>query len=286
MTAPRTAGSRPFGDRRPRERPAETALSAAPPASAPVIVLASPYAGVDRLRSLLQDHQDLACTAGTGLLPLCDQALTTWRSADGRPAGTPSALAVTATRALATNLIISILAREGKPRWCEVAIPNREAAEAFLRLFPGTRFLCLYRACPDVVRAALDASAWGITDPAVAPFTSRHPGSTVAALTAYWLAITAPLLALERDHPQSCLRVRFEDLSQDRQAGERISSFLGLSDAPGRPFLRGYHDPPTTTPGAGHTTSLPVSLIPPSLLAQANDLLRQLEYAPMVASQE
>lgn len=261
-------------------------MTATRPAGAPVIVLASAYAGASAVRSLLQDHPDLTCTTGTGLLPLCDQALATWRTADGRPAETPSSLAVTATRALATNLIISILAREGKPRWCEVAVPNRDAAEAFLRLFPGARFLCLYRDCPGVIRTALDASAWGITDPALVPFTSRYPASTVAALTAYWLNITAPLLAFERDHPQSCLRVRLEDLSQDRQAGERITSFLGLTGAPSRLVLGGDHEPSPAIPAADHAAGLPVSLIPPPLLVQANDLLRQLDYPPMAASQE
>jgi len=286
MTAPRTVGTRPIGAQRPRERLAGTTASADRPANAPVIVLASAYAGASTLRSLLQDHPDLTCTTGTGLLPLCDQALATWRTADGRPAGTPSSLAVTATRALATNLIISILAREGKPRWCEVAVPNREAAEAFLRLFPGARFLCLYRACPGVIRTALDASSWGVTDPALVPFTSRYPASTVAALTAYWLNITAPLLAFERDHPQSCLRVRLEDLSQDRHAGERITSFLGLTGAPSRPMLGGHHEPPPAISPADSAAGLPVSLIPPPLLAQANDLLQQLDYPPMAASQE
>jgi len=52
-----------------------------------VIVLAPAYSGAGTLRSLLEGHPDLACTAGTGLLPLCEQALATWRSADGRPAG-------------------------------------------------------------------------------------------------------------------------------------------------------------------------------------------------------
>lgn len=104
----------------------------------------------------------MACTSGTGVLPLCDQAIATWRNIEGRPDALPSRLALAATRALATSVITTVLAREGKRRWCEVAAPNSKAAKTFLNVYPGTRFLCLHRACPDVIRAALDASPWGV----------------------------------------------------------------------------------------------------------------------------
>jgi hypothetical protein len=148
--------------------------------------------------------QVLAGTAGTGLLPLCEQAIATWRSADGSPPGQPSALATAATRAMATSVITAILAREGKRRWCEVAAANPQAAETFL---------CLHRACAGVVRAALDASPWGITDPVFTPFIAKYPASTAAALAASWVTATAVMLDFERAHPQVCLRVRFEDLA-------------------------------------------------------------------------
>lgn len=253
---------------------------------APVIVLAQPYSGASTLRALLEGHPDLACTSGTGLLPLCEQAMATWHNADGRKAGTSSSLAFTTTRALATSLIISILAREGKPRWCEVAAASSQAAETFLRLYPGTRFLCLYRSCPGVIRAALDASPWGITDPVFTPFTSRYPANTVASLTAYWVSATGPLLAFERGHPASCLRVRFEDLAQDQQADDQITSFIGLNDAVGRPVSGSDGGPQSASPSTELAANLPAHLIPPALLAQANELLQQLNYPTMAASQE
>jgi hypothetical protein len=283
-TAARLRSATPVGVRLPGDHPIGSTVSADPASGAPVIVLAPAYSGASTLRSLLEGHPALACTSGTGLLPLCEQAMATWRNADGRPAGTPSSLASTATRALATSVIISILAREGRSRWCEVAAANPQAAETFLRLYPGTRFLCLHRACPSVIRAVLDASSWGITDPLFTPFASRYPANTVASLTAYWVTVTGPLLAFEREHSRSCLRVRFEDLTRSRQAGQRIASFLGLADTVGRP-TPGGHDEQPTAPDMELAADLPVNLLPPALLAQANDLLQQLDYPPM-ASQE
>ena len=163
---------------------------------------------------------------------------------------------------------------------------NPQAAATFLRLYPGTQFLCLYRACPGVIRAALDASPWGITDPVFAPFITKYPANTVASLTAYWVTATGSLLAFEREHPRSCLRVRFEDFAQGRQAGKRITSFLGLSDAVGRPLPGSHDEPQPASPDTELAADLPANLIPPALLTQANNLLQQLDYPSIAASQE
>ena len=116
---------------------------------------------------------------------------------------------------------------------------------------------------PGVIRAALDASPWGITDPVFAPFTITYPANTIASLTAYWVTATGPLLAFEREHPRSCLRVRFEDLAQGRQARERITSFLGLVGAAVRPIPGSLGEPQPRSPDTELTTDPPVDLIPP-----------------------
>jgi hypothetical protein len=263
----------------PRDHPAGPADPASAIRNAPVIVLASAYCGARGLGSLLARHPDLACTSGTGLLPLCEQAMATWHNVDGRAAGPPSRLAVAATRALTTSIITSVLAREGKRRWSEVAAANSSAAETFLGLYPGTQFLCLHRACPRVIRAALDVSPWGIVDPAFAPFTRAYPASTVAALTAYWVAYTGTLLEFERAHPQACLRVRFEDLAgAQHETAAKMTAFLGLADIDGQALPGGGSRPQPAPENSGPEADLPVDLIPPGMLEQANDLLGQLSY--------
>jgi hypothetical protein len=269
--------------RAPRDRPLRAAGSRDPVSSGPIVVLATAYSGGGRLRYLLDRHPQLACTSGTGILPLCEQAMTAWRNAEGRPGGSPSTLAVTSTRALADSIITSVLAREGKQRWCEVATANVKAAEAFLRLYPGARMLCLYRACPDVVRAILDASPWGIADPAFAPFTRMYPASTVVGLTAYWVAHTGPLLAFEQSHPQACLRIRFEDLTTGHQeTAQRLMSFIGIAGLDGQAPPAG--DSQTPPASDSHEADLPADLIPPMMLAEVNDLLRQLDYPQLPAT--
>jgi hypothetical protein len=283
-----TAPGRPAGPAHDGPLPSPDHL--APASRAPVIVLATPYSGAERLRSLLEGLPDLACTSGTGILPMCEQALAAWRSAEGRPGGPPSALGVSSTRALVSVIISTILAREGKRRWCEACTATPEAAEAFLRLYPETRFVCLHRSCADVIRAALDASPWGITDPALAPFIRAQPTSTAAALTAYWAARTESLLAFEESRPQAALRIRLEDLATAEQATTRaIMSFVGIT-SPGSDTApacgKARQEPGTPPAGTPHTprpdTAFPVGLISPAVLARANDLLRQLGYPALL----
>ena len=284
MPATRSAALAPGTGQVPRDRPGGPAGQGDAVRNPPVIVLTPPYSGAGRLVSLLARHPDLACTSGTGLLPLCEQAMATWRNADGRPAGLPSSLARAATRALAASVITSILAREGKPRWAEIAAPSPRAAQTFLRLYPQTRFLCLYRACQGAIRASLDVSPWGITDPAFAPFTAAYPASTVASLTAYWVTATGNLLDFEREHPQSCLRVRFEDLARTpHQTTENIMAFLSLAGINDHAVPGQGSQPQPTPQDTGSEVDIPVHLIPPGILAQANDLLRQLSYPALPA---
>jgi Sulfotransferase family len=253
---------------------------------APVVVLASPDSGGPRLLSLLSASGELTCTSGTGVLPLCDQAAQVWRRVEtGSPrAGRLSALAAKSIRASITLLVSQILMGSGAQRWCECAVPAREAAEVFLGLFPGTRFVCLHREASQVIRSALTRSPWGLAGPVYRPFIAAQPGSTLAALAAYWAAHTEAMLAFEADHPDECLRVRFEDLpGAIGSAPAALNSFLGLaaSGYPGRPGLR-ENDSLQPDAHAPPAAALPLEQIPPAMLAEVNDLLGRLGYPSLV----
>jgi hypothetical protein len=253
-----------------------------------VVVLSYPYSGAERWWSLLAPHPELACTLGTGILPLCEQAAASWRFTDGKANGPLSPLAVTSIRALATSIITCLLARTGKRRWCEFSAAPPGSTGTFGQLYPGTRFVCLHRACPDVIQAALHASPWGLASPAFAPFTAAYPGSTVAALTAYWIARTQPLLDFEDTHPDSCLRVRYEDLDADPRAAG-LFAFLGLDNPDhGTPSPAAAAWPGTDTAPVGPAprSPFPVGQLPLPLLAHANDLTEKLGYPPLSSDSE
>lgn len=255
----------------------------------PVIVLSYAHAGGARLQSMLSLHPELACTNATGVLAACDQAVAAWRRVDGRPGRPLSPLAATSVRGLAIAMISALTATAGKRRWCETAAAERSAAETFLALFPGTRFVCLHRACPDVIVATLAASRWGLSGAGYASYVTAHPASTVAALAAWWADHARPVLAFEEAHPQSCVRVRYEDLAADPAHTEGgILKFLGLDvrgpwlpELPGTANGNGPQEPHGVLPEPG--ANLPVAQIPGPLLAQVNDLHAQLGYPPLQA---
>jgi hypothetical protein len=277
MTVP---SQQPSGNREPSHQDAASGHGT------PVIVLAYPHVGMERLWSLLAANPALACTSGTGILPLCEQAAATWRGADSRTGAQLSPLAVTSTRALTTGVITAILARLGRRRWCEFATALPSSAETFLRLYPQTRVLCLHRACADVIYATLHASPWGLAGPEFAPFIVAYPGSIAAALTAYWTARTRSLIEFEEAHPEVCRRIRYEDLTEEAHA-DALLAFLGLQ-APDPDILipahvdvaaQAYESENGPPPGdADDRVPFPADQIPPPLLAQAHSLLTKLGY--------
>jgi hypothetical protein len=247
--------------------------------TAPVVILGYPHGGTERLRAILARHPGLACTTGTGIIPLADQAAAAWRSVDARPGGPPSPLAISSVRALMTGLITAILAGTGGRRWCETAFTSPAAVAAFRDLYPATRFVCLHRCCPDVISEAVRASPWGLAGPAFAPYTAAYPGSTVAALTAYWTARTAELIQFAEDCPESARQVRYEDLS-DGELDDDSREFLGL--VPGPAGMPGRNDADGQAgPASGEAGPFPAGQVAPRLLDDANRLLRVLGYPPL-----
>ncbi len=241
----------------------------------PIVVLTYPYAGAERLRVLLADSPGLTCTVGSGLIPLCEQARLSWQQAEGLD-GPPSALALKSIRALVGNMITLRLAREGGHRWGEIATAPPEYAATFLRAFPGSRFLCLHRNCADVIRLALRANPWGLTGRELAPYIAAYAGQSVAALTAYWVSHTAPLLEFEASHPGAVCRVRYEDLGR---TDEDIMRFLSLAQS--TPAMPGWPDETADDMGPEKAADIPVDQVPPLLRSEADDLLARLSYPPL-----
>jgi hypothetical protein len=243
----------------------------------PVIVLAYPGSGAGDLHRLLGRSQDLCCTSGTGVLPLCEVAAATWRRIDGRD-GALTPLALASIRALTGGLISVAQATLGGSRWCETAFSPPDGADIFLQLYPAARVMCLHRSCPDVIRAGVVAYPWGIAGSAYAAFAPAFPASPSAAIAAFWASRTEQLLQFEDAHLDSSLRVRQEDLAGDPgPAAAEISAFLDL-DLPGAGILGRGDD----EAAAGALGKLQADQIPPPLLARVNELQEALGY-PAIA---
>jgi protein-tyrosine sulfotransferase len=250
---------------------------------APIIVLTGAHCGTALISRLLSAHAELACTTGSGVLPLCEQAAGTWRRVDHRD-GSLSRIAVTAIRAHVSAMIAVILAQDGGQRWCDISFGSPTAAENFLQLYPGTQFICMHRNCLDVIRVAVAASPWGLANTSFAPFAAAYPGSSAAAVAAHWVERTGSMLSFEEAHPAACRRVRYEDLTgRHEKEAQDIFAFLNL--APGGAIRSGLPlamDPASDGQGGFLADArIPFGYLPPPLTERVNKLQASLGYSPI-----
>jgi hypothetical protein len=70
---------------------------------APVVLLSYVHSGADLVQQALAEGTDLACTVGTGILPLCEVAAATWDQIDGRRGQARSRLAIASIRTLVST---------------------------------------------------------------------------------------------------------------------------------------------------------------------------------------
>jgi hypothetical protein len=258
-----------------------------PAANAPVILLTYAYAGGGQVQELVNRDPALACTSGTGILAACLQAALAWRLIEGIEDDKPlTRLAAASVRALATGMLTAITGRTGARRWCETVTVEPDSAETFLEVFPATRFLCVHRCCPDVIFSVTRANPWGLAEPGFAAYTVTHPASTVAALAAWWANYAGAMLAFEKAHPESCLRVRYEDLvRQPDKTAAAIRAFLHLDSGPATAGLAAGAEQPAFdgwdlgAPGCG--AQMPVDQLPPQLAARVNAMHNHLGYPPL-----
>jgi hypothetical protein len=244
----------------------------------PVIVLTYAHAGAEELRRALSASKSLACTWGTGLLPLCQAALAVWQQAESRD--TPSPLAVKSVRTLLSIITAVIQAREGGARLCETAIATPAAAAAFARVFPDATFVCFHRSFPGVLASGLSAYPFGLGNSPFWPYSGPHPGNSIATIAAYWAARTQVLLDFEAHHAGSSCRLRYEDLTADPLAQASIIYARLRLDATELAVLRHQHDhatPDATATGPADSAALEYPM-PPGLRAAVDRLSERLGY--------
>jgi hypothetical protein len=250
-------------------------------ASGPVVVLTYNFAGARRLQSILERAPELACTTGVGIIGMCDMAARAWMSVEGSDGEHLSSLAAKSLRAMVSSMMTIIVVRSGARRWCETAVAEPAAAEVFLRVIPNAQFICLHRSCPDVVRTVLRTSPWGIIGGPFAPYLAQQPTNVTAAIAACWVDSVSSLLEFESRHPESCLRVRYEDLVRDPDStSAAVFDFIGATPESTVQELADEEEllDRATKGGTGPKTEFPVGKIPPQLIQRVNQFHEKLDY--------
>jgi len=270
----------------------------------PVFVLCSGRSGSTLLRFLLDAHPDLACPPETNVPALCAQLATVWSLIEGAPLSVNRGdepplvpdTAIAGIRATMNMMVGSYLERRGKKRYCDKSLGTARFADLLQRVYPGARFLCLYRHPMDVIASGMEACPWGLNGYGFDPYIATTPGNAVLALARFWADNTAETLMAEERFGERCLRVRYEDLVADpEETATAIFAFLGVAPAPGISAncfsaererfgpadYKIWYTSKITKDSIGRGWSVPVALVAPQVLATMNELVGKLGYLPM-----
>ncbi|HEV2376604.1 MAG TPA: sulfotransferase [Streptosporangiaceae bacterium] len=267
----------------------------------PVFVLCHGRSGSTLLRFLLDAHPELACPPETNLPGMAVQLATVWSLIEGAPLSAergdeppvvPEA-AILGVRRTMDEMTASYLARRGKGRYCDKSLGTARFAELLMRVYPETKFLCLYRHPMDVIASGLEACPWGLNGYGFEQYIGATPGNAVLALARFWAENVTTIAATEERFAHASHRLRYEDLVSDPETvAAGIFEFLGVPQQPGisaRCFApererfgpadyKIWHTSQVTTGSVGRGWSLPVAMIPPPVLAQVNELAGKLGY--------
>ena len=271
------------------------------PAADPVFVLCMGRSGSTLLRLVLDTHPDLACPPETNIPSLCSQLAVVWSLIEGAPLSlqrgdAPPAIpeaAIAGIRATMDLMTAPYLARRGKKLYCDKSLGTAAYASLLLRVYPRARFICLYRHPMDMISSGLEACPWGLNGYGFDRYIADSPGNAVMALSRYWLDGAAAIAAVEEKHPDSCHRVRYEDMVADpERVAAGIFDFIGVGQLPGigeAVFSREHerfgpadhkiwYTSEISQSSVGRSDALPVGLIPPPVLESINGLLAKLGY--------
>ncbi len=270
----------------------------------PVFVLCGGRSGSTLLRFLLDAHPDLACPPETNVPALCGQLATVWSLIEGAPLSAnrgdeppeiPDA-AIAGVRETMDRMIGSYLARRGKKRYCDKSLGTAHFAYLMTRIWPETKFLCLFRHPMDVIASGMEACPWGLNGYGFDPYIAETPGNAVFALARFWGDTAATIAQAEEEYKERCHRIRYEDMVADPQAAaDGIFEFLGLAPVPGiaeacfaaererfgPADYKIWNTSQITGDSVGRGWTVPAGLIGPPVRIAINDLCGKLGYVPV-----
>jgi hypothetical protein len=188
------------------------------------------------------------------------------------------------------------LKRRGKRLYCDKSLGTAAHTELLTRIYPATRFICLYRHPMDMISSGLEACPFGLSGYGFDQYIAGSPGNAVMALARYWHDQAREIAEVEEMHPDLCHRVRYEDMVREpERIAAGIFDFIGVGQVPGIAQAVFAHEHERFGPAdhkiwhtgrispdsIGRSDSVPMGLIPPPILESINELLGKLGYVPV-----
>lgn len=270
----------------------------------PVFVMCCARSGSTLLRFILDEHPELACPPET-CIPALYATLTSvisvlsgskFNDIEKQPVASIPESVISQIRDISDSLIRNHLKLSGKSRYCDKSLGTARFSELISTVHPDAKFIALHRHPMDFIASALEACPWGVRGYGFDPYVDDTPGNVILALARYWIDLTTLALAFESAHPESCYRIRYEDLTGNpEEEARKLFSFLGVSEADGvtqtcfssdrQRFGAGDHKiwrtNEITSSSVGRGWSVPAGMILPDVLATMKELTEKLGYIPV-----
>jgi len=202
-----------------------------------IVVLGMPRSGTTLLQRILDAHPRIDCPTERYLLIACSRFLYQEPSMRGMSAGVLPGLSfagcdeevvVDRLRDFALSFFRESAKKAGKQRWAEKTAFDIFHIDNIERMFAGScRFICLFRHALDVVCSMRElCSHVDRYDVELRPYLLRH-WRPLEAFAAAWADQNTRLLQLLADHPDRCISLRYEQLTDDPAAQlHRVFDFL------------------------------------------------------------
>ena len=265
-------------------------------AAPPVFIFSCERSGSTLLRYIVDTHDQICCPGQLYLGQLCRDLHTTIFYSLGQTISTTSVeerdrMIAVEVRRVMDELMSKYAKAKGKRMWCDKTTLNLQYLKVLNVVFPDAKCICLYRNCMDVAYSSIECSRFGFM-PELAPYVQKNPENIVTAMVENWVDKTGKLLAFEREHPERCFRVKYEDVVLNPpETLRRMFAFLNLewSDTLLDAIFTTPHDAgfgdrkilfskKIDKNSVGKGSTLPREDIPADLLGEMNRLLEELKY--------
>ncbi len=270
-----------------------------------VVVLGTPRSGTTLLRRLLNAHPAIACPPETNLLNSAARFLEEERFANNVSVGSLPGLGfsgyaedevIARLRTFVFGFLDEIRDKTGKPVWAEKTAFDSFYIDTIERLCGDRcRYICITRHALDQICSVDDlCRKMQMYMRELHRYIQRY-SDYYEAFAHAWVDVTRRIVQFESDHPDWCVRVKYEDLaSQPAVELTRILEHLGLptdvdamiaqamggSDTPGLGDWKTYESNKISTQNVGRRSQLPRDTVS-RLAGIVNPTLLEAGYEPV-----
>jgi protein-tyrosine sulfotransferase len=237
-------------------------------AASPIFVIGCQRSGTSLLRRILDSHPSIACPPESKFILPAVQVLRDRAAMSGLDSmGYGRDEVVASLRSFVSGFFEGYARARGKPRWADKTPNYVDCLPELWELFgPDGRFVMIVRNGLDVAYSLADPARHF---PAIDEHVRAAGGSVAIGAGRYWSDQNERIDAFRLDHPDACLRIRYEDLTErPEETLQAMFEFLGetwdpsVLDYNSAPHHSGFEDPDvrrrrTIEPNSGRADAWP-----------------------------